>query len=1539
MAGLALLAVMLAAALGVGVIQAAPASPIKVTQVATPSPVASGGTLTYAITITNTGGSALTNVTMTDQLQHLIGQGTPPQLSVTSSLGSCTQTAELVTCTTPNLAGRQTWVVTISGVVGAPNGTAINNTVSVTGTRSSSNFTTNSTLTTQVSGGTGGGGGTQRPDLTIGKSGPVEVLSGAPITYTLTVNNVGNAPATGVKVVDTLPAGIGSIAATGTSLFECGVVASTVTCTGGAVNAGANATITITGTVTAAAGAVLTNNAVVDPDNTIVESNELNNTSALWTTNVVAVLTPGPIAIEYTAYPTSINPGAQLEYKILVTNNASRFADPVAVTTGTQGLQASTITATFVLTNGQNHNSNGCSVQGSEVRCQVKRINPGGTLEVTIRGQVIASAGSTIVSTSTATGNIENTGRSATATVTTVVQPSVDLTITKSGSPNPVCAASWPRAAGAPAGEAVCLGGLRYDFVIGNSGTVPATDVVVRDPLPTGTVFDSYTTTAGFTCAIDAADPTPNTVRCTGGTIPAQSTRTLSFVLVAPPSTGMITNTVYVDPDNAITESDETNNTFVTTNQVATGIDLAIAKSDANGFDPIATSGVQTYTITVRNLGTQDASAIAIRDTLPVGTTFLSAIPQTSHGFTCYEPAPGELNVSCDGGALKGTRAMNYPNPNAAITFDTAVITIRVFARPTIGTMYNEVRVDPLDTIAEVTEANNIASETTAVQHGDGTIGAYNELNLVKSQVVPAGSVATNTPVTYRIVVTNTGTDPAVNVTMRDFLPAGFTFIEAADTNPGPTAFLCTEAANVVDCGGATIAGGGGSRTVEIVAFSANSPGMYVNQALVDPSNAIAEGNETNNASSTTTTVIVGAGYIDLQVGHDGTTAGMVIPGGTTTYRLTPSNAGTNPAFNVELRDVLPANTTFVSAVDVAGGDGAFTCLHAAGIVTCSGGALDGSLDLVPGVPTSRTIEITVLAPSDLMPLAANLGNIQHIMTNQASIDPTNAVAESNEINNASTQQKTVRSKINLKTEQEGPTTAQQNQTTTYEITVTNEDGWGGADGSTGQRALGVRVVDQLPVGVIPLSVTPNQPGWVCQLFENPVNFVSCVGDLDPSDPVTITVSVFITASGGSLYNQACVDPDNTIAETNELDNCGAVDTAVVVLLINKAASSANVTVGQALTYTVSLSNGGTTNAPGTIQVVDELPSQVDFVNASATNGFDCTYNSGTRTVSCERNGLPAGANTVVTINTTVNDTATDAFTNTACVGGGIPCASVTVSAGAPAIDLVVAGITDNPDPANRGEELTYTIIALNAGSAPAVDAVVRIQLPQNGVFFEGAAGSNGFVCGAPSASGVVDCTGTFPGGGSTVITVELVVEADAPDTLSLTATADPDGDFAETNEGNNTDTEVTTVTGDLCTNCVDLVAAQIFGTPNPVEAGASAEFRFLVANVGDLPTPHDGTVTEVVISGDYASVGSFSATADFTCADVSSPLDQLFGVTRIRCTGDLDPGEGVMVTVNVTADNDDGSISADGRVLGLVDEFLTSNNGPITSSITVVDP
>src|SRR5438034_422696 len=440
-------------------------------------------------------------------------------------------------------------------------------------------------------------------DLTVNKAGPANVTTSSPMTYTLTVNNIGSLNASNIEVVDTVPAGVTAITATGTNLFVCTVTGQTVDCTGGAVNASFTGTVTINATSPSSAGTI-TNTAVVDPTGAIAETSYLNNTSQQVQTNVSAAPPPPALSLTLSDNPDPVVPGQLLTYKVIATNSSTGRADYVSLTDGTQGLVAASIAVSATVTNG---NAPACSVNAPQVICTNNHWYPGGTFVMTVTGTVIATAGTTLIDTASINGNIFNKGVTNTVTETTTVMPAVDLSITKSASPNPVCARSWPNG-----GTNECTGGLTYTFVIGNSGIESTTQVaganmlMLRDPLPAGVVFDSAIAPAFATCSVDPS----NVLTCTGGNLAAQATTTVTIKTVAPAVTGSITNTVTVNAFNAIPESDTSNDTASVTTQVVTGVDLMIRKfddgpNDPAGFDPIATSGTETYVLLVDDIGPQ----------------------------------------------------------------------------------------------------------------------------------------------------------------------------------------------------------------------------------------------------------------------------------------------------------------------------------------------------------------------------------------------------------------------------------------------------------------------------------------------------------------------------------------------------------------------------------------------------------------------------------------------------------------------------------------------------------------------------------------------------------------------------------------------------------------------------------------------------------------------------------------------------------------------------------------------------------------------
>ena len=121
-------------------------------------------------------------------------------------------------------------------------------------------------------------------DLSIIKTErPDPALVGSNMAYNLAVNNTGSIAASTVQVVDTLPAGVTFVSATGTG-WSCGHSNGVVTCTRGSLAVGDEADITLVVTVGATAVSPITNNVTVSSETT--ELNTANNSSSATTTLV-----------------------------------------------------------------------------------------------------------------------------------------------------------------------------------------------------------------------------------------------------------------------------------------------------------------------------------------------------------------------------------------------------------------------------------------------------------------------------------------------------------------------------------------------------------------------------------------------------------------------------------------------------------------------------------------------------------------------------------------------------------------------------------------------------------------------------------------------------------------------------------------------------------------------------------------------------------------------------------------------------------------------------------------------------------------------------------------------------------------------------------------------------------------------------------------------------------------------------------------------------------------------------------------------------
>jgi uncharacterized repeat protein (TIGR01451 family) len=280
-----------------------------------------------------------------------------------------------------------------------------------------------------------------------------------------------------------------------------------------------------------------------------------------------------------------------------------------------------------------------------------------------------------------------------------------------------------------------------------------------------------------------------------------------------------------------------------------------------------------------------------------------------------------------------------------------------------------------------------------------------------------------------------------------------------------------------------------------------------------------------------------------------------------------------------------------------------------------------------------------------------------------------------------------------------------------YTITVTN-NGASAADG--------ISVTDTVPatVAVANWSCSTSGAGNDCDTAAagtgatgtgNTINLASVSLVSGGSLTIAVTGTAQLSATGDIVNTATATPPAGATCTTPPCARSSTVtntDSGAPQLTIVKTATPASFAVGQPATYSLAVSNTGTSSTVGTISVSDPLPAGLTAALPITATGWDCATSTATQ-VNCSTNAvlLPGSNAPVINVTVAVAPATANPAVNVATVqGGGDPtcpadathCSSTTnTPVDAPRLRIVK---TASDAAFAVGQSASYTLTVTNVG-------------------------------------------------------------------------------------------------------------------------------------------------------------------------------------------------------------------------------------------------
>ena len=1181
-----------------------------------PGALTPNGTVTYTVTVTNTGLVPAVNTLVTDPLPTGIVSGTWTCAAVSGA--SCPNATGSMPLneTIATFPGGGVVTYTITGIVAANPPASVINTVSATPTGYSQCFPDNSLppCSSTVA-------NPPVPIVSIAKTASeTQAIPGGPLTYSLTVRNTGSMAADGTTISDPVPAGLSAVTwtctASGSAVCPNANGSGAINETIATFPPGGQIIYTIDATVDANPPASITNTATTTPPGGGV----CNDGSPPPCTGTVTLPSAPQISVIKTANPAGVlTPGGTVTYTIAVSNDGSSAAPSTLVRDAfPAGIDSATWTC--AASNGAvcpNVNSGGAITPPADLLNEtVLTFPPGGLITYTITATVSATPPANIVNTASVSppGGVclpSNSPPPCTSTVSNPSAPVVSVVKT------------------ADTALLIPGGTVTYTVVVTNTGSVAADGTLISDPIPAGLTTPFDWTCVGDGGAICANDAGSGAISESITTFPAAATITYTItatVVANPPA--VVGNTASVVPPDGVCAD---GSAVPCTGSVVTPVAPQISVTKTANQTDFTPGGPLSWTVSASNLGSVSADGTVISDPLPSGVVSATWTCVASGGAVCAGPSGN--------GAV--AEAIPIFPPGGVVTYTITATT----AVPGPTSIANTVSVTPPGD-GRCLPGNTLPPCTS------GTITPSAPSVVIAKSVVDASGDNAADPgeqLTYTILLSNNGGSDATNYGVTDPLDANTSFVSAS--NGG------TFAGGVVTWTGLTVPAGG-------------TIGLTVVVTVADPlpSGVTAIGNlayETGGPPPDCSVVPRPANCTEIPTAARiviAKTAGTPAPTGNPneyqlTYTATVTNQG-GSAGSYNLDDTLTFNGATVTAIS------------APAFASSTGGIQDGTLGAF-GPPTGGTIVMgedlstggietwtyTVTYTITDGDLASDCASALGGLRNEAALGGTAGGPPAETCTGAP-------SVSIVKTADAPVPTGNPNEfTLTYTVNVSNVGSVAGVYDLSDVLTFNGATVGAISAPAYSSSTGDTQDG--------------ALGTLAPPDGGVIVTGESITAGGAETWTYAvtytvtddviaqdCADPNgglrNSAALGGSLTGQSTTCTGAAAVVIGKSVSGPTATGNPneyTLSYLVTVQNNGTVT--GTYDLHDSFtfPGVSGVVVSAVTHGGADPLSTALGTL------LPSGG-TIVTDETiaaganetyayTVTFTVDDAATVGDCASGG----------------------------------------------------------------------------------------------------------------------------------------------------------------------------------------------------------------------------------------------------------------------------------------------